>query len=281
MKRVGILLILAMLLLSGCAAGRVEKKTVSTAAPEMEEKLESAKASENIRVKVSDPVNEEVNDKAADSEESTTESTASDSKQLPEQDHQQLKSDPESEITVLSSQIVDSYSSEARDSDEESTDSSTEEHPDKEEHQETTEAEETLEEITVTEESESSSEAKSEVEDQPEVSEVTEETEETEESDSEIVSEPESENEAEEPAFDIDYWITYAKQYAVDQGLNLDSTAIECWDNPITANPDCIYLERDISGRLSRYAGDKDITTVWIWYENIGTNKYLIYIGYA
>lgn len=105
--------------------------------------------------------------------------------------------------------------------------------------------------------------------------------EETEESDSEIVSEPESENEAEEPAFDIDYWIAYAKQYAVDQGLNLDSTATECWDNPITANPDCIYLERDITARLSRYAGDEDITAVWIWYENIGTNKYLIYIGYA
>lgn len=278
MKRVGILLVLAILLLSGCAAGGVGKETVSTAAPEMEEKLESAKASENIRVKVSDPVNEEVNDKVADSEESTTESTASDSKQLPEQDHQQSKSDPESETLVLSSQIVDSYSSEARESDEESTDRSTEEHPDKEEHQETTEAEETLEEITVTEESGSSSEAKSEVEDQPEVSEVAEETE---ESDSEIVSEPESENEAEEPAFDIDYWIAYAKQYAVDQGLNLDSTATECWDNPITANPDCIYLERDITARLSRYAGDEDITAVWIWYENIGTNKYLIYIGYA
>ena len=101
------------------------------------------------------------------------------------------------------------------------------------------------------------------------------------EPESEPMSEPESENEAEEPAFDIDYWIAYAKQYAVDQGLNLDSTATECWDNPITANPDCIYLERDITARLSRYAGDEDITAVWIWYENIGTNKYLIYIGYA
>lgn len=278
MKRAGIMLILAALLLSGCAAGPQMDEPVFAVVQEMEESHESRVTSEDKQAKVPDPVNEKVNDKAADSEESTTESTASDSNQLPEQDHQQSRSDPESEITVLSSQIVDSYSSEARDSDEESTDRSTEEHPDKEEHQETTEAEETLEEITVTEELESSSEAKSEVEDQPEVSEVTEETE---ESDSEIVSEPESENEAEEPAFDIDYWIAYAKQYAVDQGLNLDSTATECWDNPITANPDCIYLERDISGRLSRYAGDKDITTVWIWYENIGTNKYLIYIGYA
>ena len=220
MKRVGILLVLAILLLSGCAAGGVGKETVSTAAPEMKEKLESAEASENKRVRVSDPVNEEVNDavndKVADSDESTMESTASDSNQLTEQDQQQLKSDLESDTSVVSSQIVDSYSSEARESDEESADRSTEEHPAKEEHQETTDAEETLEEITVTEASESSSEAESEAEDQPEVTEVTEEAE---KSDSEILSEPESENEAEEPAFDIDYWIAYAKQYAVDQGL--------------------------------------------------------------
>lgn len=130
MKRVGILLVLAILLLSGCAAGGVGKETVSTAAPEMKEKLESAEASENKRVRVSDPVNEEVNDKVADSDESTMESTASDSNQLTEQDQQQLKSDLESDTSVVSSQIVDSYSSEARESDEESADRSTEEHPD-------------------------------------------------------------------------------------------------------------------------------------------------------
>ena len=84
-----------------------------------------------------------------------------------------------------------------------------------------------------------------------------------------------------EPDFDIGYWISYAKGIAANKGLALDSSAVECWDNPITANPDCIYLERDITARLSRYAGDEDITAVWIWYENIGTNKYLIYIGYA
>ncbi|MBR4828119.1 MAG: hypothetical protein IKZ75_04680 [Oscillospiraceae bacterium] len=84
-----------------------------------------------------------------------------------------------------------------------------------------------------------------------------------------------------EPDFDIGYWISYAKGAAAGKGLALDSSAVDCWDNPITANPDCIYLERDINARLSRYAGDKDITAVWIWYESIGTNKYLIYIGYA
>jgi len=84
-----------------------------------------------------------------------------------------------------------------------------------------------------------------------------------------------------EPDFDIGYWISYAKGTAAEKGLALDSSAVDCWDNPITANPDCVYLERDIDARLSRYAGDKDITAVWIWYESIGTNKYLIYIGYA
>ena len=83
------------------------------------------------------------------------------------------------------------------------------------------------------------------------------------------------------PNFDIGYWISYAKGAAAEKGLALDSSAVDCWDNPITANPDCIYLERDINARLGRYAGDEDITAVWIWYESIGTNKYLIYIGYA
>ena len=84
-----------------------------------------------------------------------------------------------------------------------------------------------------------------------------------------------------EPAFDIDYWISYAKSTAVSLGLTLDSSATDCWDNPITAKPTCIYLERDISSRLNRYAKDEEITAVWFWYECIGTGSYLIYIGYA
>lgn len=84
-----------------------------------------------------------------------------------------------------------------------------------------------------------------------------------------------------EPAFDIEHWISYAKSTAVSLGLTLDSSATDCWDNPITAKPTCIYLERDISSRLNRYAKDEEITAVWIWYECIGTSSYLIYIGYA
>lgn len=84
-----------------------------------------------------------------------------------------------------------------------------------------------------------------------------------------------------EPVFDIEHWISYAKSTAVSLGLTLDSSATDCWDNPISAEQGCIYLERDINSRLKRYAEDKSITDVWIWYECVGTDKYLIYIGYA
>ena len=95
-----------------------------------------------------------------------------------------------------------------------------------------------------------------------------------------VITEPEPTPEP-EPAFDIEHWISYAKSTAVSLGLTLDSSATDCWDNPISAEQGCIYLERDINSRLKRYAEDKSITDVWIWYECIGTDKYLIYIGYA
>lgn len=139
---------------------------------------------------------------------------------------------------------------------------------------------------------ESEPEPESEPMSEPETEDESEQTSDpsTEEAEEETDSEPETETETEseqepitepEPAFDIEYWISYARDMAAGLGLEFDSTAVDCWDNPITANPDCIYLERDITARLSRYAGDEDITAVWIWYENIGTNRYLIYIGYA
>ena len=84
-----------------------------------------------------------------------------------------------------------------------------------------------------------------------------------------------------EPVFDIDYWISFAKSYAESIGLTLNSEAVYCWDNPIDADAGCIYLERDIQSRLNRYAADADITDVWIWYEPVSADSYLIYIGYA
>ena len=94
------------------------------------------------------------------------------------------------------------------------------------------------------------------------------------------ITEPEPTSEP-EPTFDIDCWISYAKSTAVSLGLTLDSSATDCWDNPISAEQGCIYLERDINSRLKRYAEDESITDICIWYECVGTDKYLIYIGYA
>lgn len=93
--------------------------------------------------------------------------------------------------------------------------------------------------------------------------------------------EPPAAEEPTEPVFDIQTWIDYAKTYAESVGLRLESSAVDCWDNPIDAAADRIYLERDICSRLNRYAADETITDVWVWYEAVGANSYLIYIGYA
>lgn len=128
---------------------------------------------------------------------------------------------------------------------------------------------------------ESNAPASEEAKQPPELPEKPEKTESpTEEPSVPAISEPEPTPEP-EPAFDIEHWISYAKSTAVSLGLTLDSSATDCWDNPITAKPTCIYLERDINSRLNRYAKDGEITAVWIWYECVGTSSYLIYIGYA
>ena len=46
-------------------------------------------------------------------------------------------------------------------------------------------------------------------------------------------SKPPDEEEPTEPAFDIQTWIDYAKAYAESVGLRLESSAVDCWDNPI------------------------------------------------
>ena len=93
--------------------------------------------------------------------------------------------------------------------------------------------------------------------------------------------EPPAAEEPTEPAFDIQTWIDYAKAYAESVGLRLESSAVDCWDNPISAGAHCSYLERDIQSRLNRYARDGDITDVWIWAEARSDGKYDLYIGYA
>lgn len=92
---------------------------------------------------------------------------------------------------------------------------------------------------------------------------------------------PEDVTEPPKAEFDVNYWIGFARSYALQIGLEIDPTAVDCWDNPTTANADCIYLERDLTHRLDRYNRDDDITAVNIWAESLGNGNYLIYIAYA
>ena len=84
-----------------------------------------------------------------------------------------------------------------------------------------------------------------------------------------------------EPPFDIDAWVSFAREYAVSLGLVLDSAATSCWDNPILASAQSRYLERDLKGVLEDYASAPDISQVWIWSELRPDGRYDIYIGYA
>ena len=84
-----------------------------------------------------------------------------------------------------------------------------------------------------------------------------------------------------EKPFDVSYWVSYAEDYARSVGLEVNSSASDCWDNPISANSKCKYLERDIKGMLNRYAKDEDITQIWVWAEKTSADSYNIYIGYA
>ena len=110
---------------------------------------------------------------------------------------------------------------------------------------------------------------------------VTSETSPKEEAKIESIQGTAPEHDTSQSEFDIQYWISFAKEYAISIGLSLDRAAIDCWDTPMGANSQCIYLERDIKSRLNRYAKDKDITDVWIWAEPKSNGCYDIYIGYA
>lgn len=81
--------------------------------------------------------------------------------------------------------------------------------------------------------------------------------------------------------FDINYWISYAQNYAQSIGLNLDETATECWDNPISANANIKNIGADIESRLNRYKNVEGSTSVWIWAEKLSDTQYELYIGYA
>lgn len=75
---------------------------------------------------------------------------------------------------------------------------------------------------------------------------ISEPTDETEEQEPEETTETLPEET--EPSFDISYWINYAQSAAKEKGLQLESSAVDCWDNPIAAGPGCTCTERDING---------------------------------
>ena len=83
------------------------------------------------------------------------------------------------------------------------------------------------------------------------------------------------------PQFDINYWTGFAQDYAQSIGLVLESSAVDCWDNPIPAGHHCKNIEQNITDRLNRYKNLEGFTDVWIWSVETGANTYDIYIGYA
>lgn len=83
------------------------------------------------------------------------------------------------------------------------------------------------------------------------------------------------------PSFDVNYYVNYAKSYAQSIGLELDSTATDCWDNPITANAKRTGIKDDIQSRLNRYKNVEGFTAVCVWAEKLSDTEYEIYIGYC
>ena len=84
----------------------------------------------------------------------------------------------------------------------------------------------------------------------------------------------------EEKTFDMDYWLTYAKEYAESIGLRLDENAADSWDTPIrcsskTEDVLAAYIRDD----LSYYKDEEGCTAVWIWAEPVGDGQYELFIG--
>ena len=90
-----------------------------------------------------------------------------------------------------------------------------------------------------------------------------------------------SEEPSAEPSFNIENWVSFAKNYAESVGLELDSEAVSCWDNPIIASAGSKYLERDLCGMLNKYNRDEDITAVLVWGGPRKDSSWGNYIGYA
>ena len=84
----------------------------------------------------------------------------------------------------------------------------------------------------------------------------------------------------EEKGFDIDYWLAYAKDYAVSIGLRLDKNAADSWDTPIRSSSKTEdVLAAYIRDDLTYYKNEEGCTAVWIWAEQVGDGQYELFIG--
>lgn len=83
-------------------------------------------------------------------------------------------------------------------------------------------------------------------------------------------------------SIDIKYYEQYAKDYAVSIGLSYDSTATDCWDNPIiVTDTNGSSVIRDIKSRLKTYKNVEGFESICVWSEIRLDGKYDLYIGYA
>lgn len=84
----------------------------------------------------------------------------------------------------------------------------------------------------------------------------------------------------EEKSFNMDYWLGYAKDYAVGIGLRMDENATGSWDTPIqcsskTEDVLAAYIRDD----LTYYKNEEGCTAMWIWAEQVGDGQYELFIG--
>lgn len=79
---------------------------------------------------------------------------------------------------------------------------------------------------------------------------------------------------------DIDAIVQQAQAYGLSIGLEWDDTATGCWDNPIAATPQSLYVSRDLCARLDWYLSS-GFEAFCIWSEANGGGSYLVYVGYA
>ena len=90
-----------------------------------------------------------------------------------------------------------------------------------------------------------------------------------------------SEQITKEQKVDINYYVDYAKNYALNIGLTYDVEATECWDNPISVTSKTTSTIANMESRLNRYKNIESFESVCVWYEKCGENDYDLYIGYA